>query len=95
MKHAILLLLLLSPGCGQRSGPLRIAVVNATTHFFPSLAQQLGYFQEEGLDVLIETVPSAQKGAEAVLAGSADLATGGFDGFCNSVPPDDRHRWSW
>jgi len=39
-----------------------------------TLADRLGYYKDEGLDVTLENLPSTTKALEAVLGGSADVA---------------------
>jgi NitT/TauT family transport system substrate-binding protein len=75
-----LLFLILCAGCGQDRGSVRIAIVGgSSTHLPVALAERLGYFKAEGVDVVLESLPTSQKTAESLPAGSADLATGGFD----------------
>lgn len=48
-------------------------------HFLPvSLAETLGYYKDEGLDVVLEKLPSSGKTLEALLGGSADAASVGY-----------------
>ncbi len=79
---AVFLVAALSSGCGAHGGhgEVRIALVaNSYTHLPVMLAASLGFYQQEGIAVRVEPLPSAQKTAEALLAGSAELATGGYD----------------
>lgn len=60
---------------------VRIAVGGrAALDFIPVyLASKLGFFRDEGLDVSLEDLPSTPKAFQALLGGSADLVTGGYD----------------
>lgn len=77
----VMLIALLVMSCGgSGSGPVRIALVaNSHTHLPVMLAEKLGFYRQEGVDVVIESLPSTQKTTEALLAGSAEMATGGYD----------------
>ncbi|WP_287495995.1 ABC transporter substrate-binding protein [Pandoraea sp. CB10b_02] len=44
-----------------------------------TIAEQLGYFREEGLDVTIEDFAGGSKALQAVVGGSADVGTGAFE----------------
>lgn len=88
MKHVHALLVLLLAGCGAPGGrdTVRIALVaNVPSHLPVVLASKLGFYREEGVEVMIEPLPNAQKTAEALLAGSADLATGGYNQLLQMV----------
>jgi len=79
MKIAILALALLLGGCGGKSSrtPVRIAIVGAgaQTIYMPiALAQALGYYEQEGLDVSFENLPSSAKTMQALVGGSVDVA---------------------
>jgi NitT/TauT family transport system substrate-binding protein len=80
---AILLFLVL--GACQRGRPegdavtIRIATTRGTLLYFPvHLAQSLGYYREEGIDVVIDELGSAPKSMQALVGGSVDIAAGGF-----------------
>ncbi|MBL8210495.1 MAG: ABC transporter substrate-binding protein [Bryobacterales bacterium] len=77
----VLLIALQVVSCGgSGNGPVRMALVaNSHTHLAVPLAEKLGFYQQEGVDVVIESLPSTQKTTEALLAGSAEMATGGYD----------------
>lgn len=52
----------------------------ATLYYLPlSLAEQLGYFRDEGVDVEILDFPGGAKALQAMMGGSADVVSGGFD----------------
>ena len=52
----------------------------AALYYLPlSLAEQLGYFQEAGLDVEILDFPGGSKALQAMMGGSADVVSGGYD----------------
>lgn len=73
-------------GCRHNSSQprhtsLRIAVGGQTQLvYLPlTLAQQLGYYQQEGLDVQITDLAGGAKALEALLSGSVDVVCGYFD----------------
>jgi NitT/TauT family transport system substrate-binding protein len=52
----------------------------AALYYLPlSLAEQLGYFSDAGLDVEILDFPGGAKALQAMMGGSADVVSGGFD----------------
>ena len=52
----------------------------ATLFYLPlSLAERLGYFKDEGLNVEIPDFPGGAKSLQALIGGSADIVAGGFD----------------
>jgi NitT/TauT family transport system substrate-binding protein len=52
----------------------------ALVYYLPlSIAEQLGYFKEEGLDVKIADFAGGSKALEAVVGGSADVCSGAFE----------------
>ncbi len=52
----------------------------AALYYLPlSLAEQLGYFRDAGLDVEILDFPGGAKALQAMMGGSADVVSGGFD----------------
>lgn len=84
VRHAIILLLMVSAGCGRQGGPVRIAVIgNGFGHAVPVLTRELGFYEQEGVQVAIEYLPSTAKTVEALLAGSAEFAATGFDHLLN------------
>ena len=48
-----------------------------------TIADQLGFFKEEGLDVQINDYSDATSAAQAMLAGSADVCSGSFERILN------------
>jgi len=60
---------------------LTIAVGGKTTlYYLPlTLAERLGYFKEEGLEVEILDFPGGAKALQALIGGSADIVSGGFE----------------
>ncbi|GAB3629765.1 Putative aliphatic sulfonates-binding protein [Pandoraea terrae] len=44
-----------------------------------TIAEQLGYFKDEGLDVTIDDFAGGSKALQAVVGGSADVGTGAFE----------------
>ena len=52
----------------------------ATLFYLPlTLAERLGYFKDEGLNVEIPDFPGGAKSLQALIGGSADIVAGGFD----------------
>ncbi len=52
----------------------------AALYYLPlSLVEQLGYFRDAGLDVEILDFPGGAKALQAMMGGSADVVSGGFD----------------
>lgn len=52
----------------------------SSLYYLPlSLAERLGYFKDEGLDVEIADFAGGSKALQAMLGGSADVTAGGFD----------------
>lgn len=69
--------------CGGKPDPARVRIADTgpvvEMTFLPvSMAETLGYFREEGLDVVLEKLPSSGKTLEALLGGSADVASLGY-----------------
>ena len=82
MKKLLLLSLLLA-GCGAKSGktPVRLGSVGPglQAHYLTTpIARALGYFDQEGLEVSVEQLPSSAKTAQALLGGSVDIAEIGY-----------------
>jgi NitT/TauT family transport system substrate-binding protein len=74
--------LLLVTGCGRREGPeIRIAVGGAEQLVYlpTTLAQQLGFYEAEGVRVRLESFPGGAKALQALLGGSADVVSGFYD----------------
>ncbi len=52
----------------------------SSLYYLPlSLAERLGYFKDEGLEVEISDFAGGSKALQAMLGGSADVTAGGFD----------------
>ncbi len=74
-------------GCGSSGSPtsgatqVRIAAggQNQLIYLPATLAQELGYFRDERLDVEIQDLPGGSKALEALLGGSADVVCGFYD----------------
>jgi NitT/TauT family transport system substrate-binding protein len=81
MKRVILVAVLMLPGCQSRKGAeIRLAVQPPATNNYPShLAQWLGFYRQEGLDVTISNVAGASKVLEALVGSSADVAGGVYE----------------
>lgn len=85
---ASLLLSLVTSLCGVVAGAappekpnLTIAVGGkATLYYLPlTLAERLGYFRDEGLEVEVLDFPGGAKALQALIGGSADIVSGGFE----------------
>ena len=79
MKIAVFTLCLLLAGCGSSSTATRVRIANQgsgiqTTGLPVILAQTLGYYKAEGLDVELDNLPSAGKTLQALLGNSVDVA---------------------
>ena len=81
MKPAILALALslLLAGCGTKSSLQTVRIANPGPGLVPwclpvALAHSLGYYQEAGLAVELESLPSAGKALQALVGGSVDVA---------------------
>jgi NitT/TauT family transport system substrate-binding protein len=60
---------------------VRLAVGGAAQLVYlpTTLAQQLGYYRDEGLEVTLQDFPGGSKALQALLGGSADVVSGFFD----------------
>jgi len=81
---AIALLAVACGGGGRGAGGgtrVRIAVGGASQLLYlpTTLAQQLGYYKDEGLDVELEDFAGGSKALEALVGGSADVVSGFYD----------------
>ena len=79
MKTALLCLCILLSSCaGKPERPkVRIACLGVglqTMHMPITLAQSLGHYKEEGLDVTLENLSSNSKTLQALMGGSVDVA---------------------
>jgi sulfonate transport system substrate-binding protein len=65
----------------QKMQPVRIAIGGQAQLIYlaATLAQELGYYQDEGLPVTLLDFPGGQKSLEALLGGSADVVCGFYD----------------
>src|SRR5216684_3751020 len=75
-------LLLTLAGCARREAPeIRIAVGGAEQLLYlpTTLAQQLGFYEAEGVHVKLESFPGGAKSLQALLGGSADVVSGFYD----------------
>src|SRR5690242_20794246 len=77
-------LLALGPAAAQERPELssvRLAVGGRSGLFYLPLTvtERLGYFKQAGLDVEIADVQAGVRALQAVVGGSADVATGTFD----------------
>jgi len=76
------LCLLLLAGCGGRkTAEIRIAIGGqAQLIYLPvTLAQELGYYKDAGLNVTLLDFPGGAKALEALMGGSADVVCGFYD----------------
>lgn len=72
--------------CARSSGPdgrphVRIAIggQNQLIYLPTTLAQELGFYREEGLDVELQDMAGGSKALEALIGGSADVVSGFYD----------------
>lgn len=92
-----LLMLLLLGACGSRDSGLtevKVASGGHITHFLPfDLANQLGYFEKEGLKLNITYVQGGTATAQALLSGQVDFSTNSIDhAFKSAVQGKDNLR---
>ena len=77
---ALLLATFLLTGCGTRPATVRLALQPVSTNNYPSyLAQWLGFYGAEGVEVSISQIAGASKVLEAVIGGSADVGGGVYE----------------
>jgi NitT/TauT family transport system substrate-binding protein len=73
----------LNPGAAAAPDKTRVTIAvggKAALYYLPlTLAEQLGYFRDEGLEVEILDFPGGAKALQAMMGGSADVVSGGFD----------------
>ena len=77
--RCLIALCLLQAGCGGKAGLVRVRLAHPGSGFqtwsLPiPLAQSLGFYREEGLEVEIENMASAVKAMQALIGGSVDAA---------------------
>src|SRR5436190_19852192 len=83
-RLTLTLLLAMLCGCGTgqpKAGKttVRLATTRGSLMFFPvHVARSLGYYDEEGVDLIIDETASAPKSMQALLGGSSDMVGGGF-----------------
>jgi len=59
---------------------VRLAVTKGPTHHLPIyLAEALGYYKQEGLDVTLHELEESSRVMQALLGGSADVASGAYE----------------
>jgi len=65
----------------------------ALTYYLPlSVAERLGYFEDEGLDVTISDFAGGSKALQAVVGGSADVVSGAFEYTINLQSKNQFYR---
>ena len=79
MRTIIFAVCLLLAGCASKPGNPRVRIGNQGTGLqawgMPfTLADSLGYYKEEGVDVTLENLPSGVKALQALIGGSVDVA---------------------
>jgi NitT/TauT family transport system substrate-binding protein len=81
MKCAVLFGVCLLAGCAShQTSTVRLALQPPSTNNYPSyLAQWLGFYRAEALDVSIAQIAGASKVLEAVVGGSADVGGGVYE----------------
>jgi NitT/TauT family transport system substrate-binding protein len=57
-----------------------------------TIAEQLGYFKEQGLDVTIVDFAGGSQALRALVGGSADVVSGAFEHTVNMQPKGQRLR---
>lgn len=81
ITRRLMLPLLAAAGCSRKSSAVHIVVGGLTDLVYmpTTLAQQLGHFEANGVPVQIEDTGAGSKSLQAVLGGSAQIATGFYD----------------
>ncbi len=82
MLRSTLLCVILLAGCGARKQPdLKIAIGGqAQLIYLPAtLAQELGFYKDAGLNVTLLDFPGGAKSLEALMGGSTDVVCGFYD----------------
>ncbi len=82
LAATLALLLSAAPGCDQKGQPGRLEKISLAVSPWPAssavyIAQEKGYFREEGLEVTLHNYISGHLGLNAMLAGKEDMATAG------------------
>ena len=75
----VIFLCLFLAGCGAKSNLVKVRIANAGPGLqmfcLPlPLAQELGFYKEEGLEVDLQALPSVGKSLQALIGGSVDVA---------------------
>jgi NitT/TauT family transport system substrate-binding protein len=85
---AALLSPLLAPAQGLEKKEVNIAVGGKTSlYYLPlTIAEQLGYFKQEGLTVHIADFAGGSQALRAVVGGSADVVSGAYEHTLNMQP---------
>ena len=86
MRRIVLAVLLVasSASCAPRDSKhtrVRIAIGGQTqmVYLTTTLAQELGFYREEGLDVELQDFQGGAKALQALVGGSADVVSGYYD----------------
>jgi NitT/TauT family transport system substrate-binding protein len=85
LRTALAATLLLGAAQLQGAAPEKSKVILAvggktTLYYLPlTIADQLGYFKDEGLEVEINDFPGGAKALQALIGGSADVVSGAFE----------------
>jgi len=79
---------LLAPAQGPEKKEVNIAVGGKTSFYYLPLtiAEQLGYFKQEGLTVNIADFAGGSQALRAVVGGSADVVSGAYEHTLNMQP---------
>jgi NitT/TauT family transport system substrate-binding protein len=79
---AIVFVVVIVAGCGKvRGQTVRIAIGGQTQLVYlpTTLAQELGFYRDEGLNVELEDFAGGSKALQALMGGSADVVSGFYD----------------
>ena len=81
MRVASMIVAGFAMGADLEKSNLTIAVGGKTTlYYLPlTIAEQLGYFKDEGLTVEIQDFPGGSRSLQALLGGSADVVSGAYE----------------
>src|SRR6266568_3618811 len=86
-------LAVLAPALAHAQGALEKKEVHiavggkASLYYLPlTIAEQLGYFKEEGLNVSISDFAGGSQALRAVVGGSADVVSGAYEHTLNMQP---------
>jgi NitT/TauT family transport system substrate-binding protein len=71
------------PACARRGGGARVRIAvggqNQMVYLPTTLAQELGFYRDEGLDPELQDFAGGAKALEALVGGSADVVSGFYD----------------